>query len=257
MVATPEKKSAKSTKKSDDFISINLCDGNKGGVGKSFLCRALYHWFSNQFEHVCGLEADLNSPDFVGIYADHIECIKFSENEAEQDAPNLIFEVALEERRHTIINLPATAHAPFSQWLNAYGGLTLAKQHQGKFVKWFVTTGEYDSIMSLIVSLKTFGHDIPHVVVKNQKYSDWDYFEGHAELQELIKGNHCPVIELPKLPVRIASFILQKRLTLEAAASYRGDRAEGEVYTMAERAAVQQFLTRSGEQFERARSALQ
>jgi hypothetical protein len=251
MVAVVDKKT-KTTNKKESSITINLCDGNKGGVGKSFLCRALYHWFLNKFDNVCGLESDINSPDFLGIYGEEITLIKFSENEEELDLPNLIFQVACEDKKHTIINLPATAHDAFLLWDKAYGSIDLARDNGANFIKWFVTTGEFDSIKSLEVSLKTLGDRIPHVVVKNQKYSDWDYFDSQTELQDLIKAKGCPVIELPKLPVRIASFILQKRLKLSDALTYKADRALGESYGIAEKAAVTNFLKRSGAQFDKA-----
>lgn len=256
MAITTAEKKAKTTKVNNNFISINLCDGNKGGVGKSFLCRALYHWFNSKFDSVCGLESDTNSPDFIGVYGDSIQVIKFSENEDEQGLPNLIFQVACEDRKHTVINLPATADTAFKKWNQAYGSTALALENGARFIKWFVVTGEYDSLKSLEVSLKSLGSEISHVIVRNQKYSDWDYYDSQADLQALIKANNCPVIDLPKMPVRIASFLLQKRLPLAAALEYKADRDQGESFGIAERAAVSQFLKKSAEQFEIAWSEL-
>lgn len=227
-------------------ILICFCDGNKGGVGKSFFCRTLYHVLKTSGLSIKGLEADINSPDFAGIYGAEIEPIQFSEDEQKLDLPNAIFDIALEEKQNIVVNLPATVHEAFRRWVEAYNVISLLARNDCKLVKFFVTTGEFDSIQSLKVSLNQFP-EIQHVIVKNQKYSDWDFFETEKEVQQLIQKSNSPVIELPRLPVRIASFLLQKRMSFAAALEYRGDRAAGERYGLPEREAVRSFLEKAAQ----------
>lgn len=251
MIAVSNKKNTKKTDNKESFISINLCDGNKGGVGKSFLCRALYHWFLNKFDNVCGFEADLNSPDFSRIY-DGISLIKFTENDAQQASPNIIVDIACEDKKHVVVNLPAGAYIPFLKWEETYNSISLVNKNGGRFIKWFVNTGEFDSIKPLEVSLKKLGDSIPHVVVNNKKYTDWAYFESQKSLHKLIAEKNCVVIDLPKMPPRVSSFILEKSLKLSDAAVYKADRSIGENFGMSEREAVRRFIEQSGEQFDNA-----
>lgn len=199
---------------------IHFADGNKGGVGKSFLARTLYQCLLDRGVPVIGVEADIDSPDFRGIYKD-VEVVRFSEDEAAGEQANCIANWAIDEQKSIVVNLPATVHKPFSTWLKQYHILDLLQTVDIEMVKWFVCTGEYDSMKSLGNSLQTWGDRIPHVVVKNLKYSDWGFFDTDAEMQGLLKQYGCPVIELPKLPQAIASRMLQQRLTFEAAQSYR------------------------------------
>ena len=245
MTATTAKTTQKQTPPQPQINSrIHFADGNKGGVGKSFLCRTLYQWFHDHRTPVIGIEADVNSPDFRGIYSE-VMVSQFSEDETLGARANNIMNTALEEQKNIVVNLPATVHESFKRWLSDYGILGLATEHQIELVKWFVITGEFDSLKSLESSLKTFGEQIPHVVVKNQKYTDWTFFEAEETLQALIKKTKTPVITLPKLPVRVASTLLQERLSFEAGKSHQ-DKGFGIV----EQAAVKGYLRSAYKQFE-------
>jgi hypothetical protein len=204
---------------------IHFADGNKGGVGKSFLARTLYQCLLDRGVPVIGVETDIDSPDFRGIY-EEVELARFSEDEAVGEQANWIANWAIEEQKSIVVNLPATVHKPFSTWLKQYKILDALQAVDIEMVKWFVCTGEYDSMKSLGNSLQAWGDRIPHVVVKNLKYSDWGFFDTDEEMQALLKQYDCPVIELPKLPQSIASRMLQQRLTFEAAQQYR-DKAFG------------------------------
>ncbi len=247
MAATTSKKTASKTPNKHDLKSklrIHFADGNKGGVGKSFLARTLYQYCLDRAIPVIGVEADIDSPDFKGIYQT-AAVSRFSEDEILLNQANDIFNWTIEEQKTLVVNLPATVHKAFGLWLHNYNILDLAKTANVELVKWFVCTGEYDSIKSLGVSLKTFGATIPHIVVKNLKYSEWGCFDRDTEIQELIAQSHCPVITLPKLPLQIANTLLQQRLTFEDALQYR---ASG--FGLVQQSAVRGYLNQAYAAFE-------
>jgi CobQ/CobB/MinD/ParA nucleotide binding domain len=245
MTATTAKKTEPKTQKaSSQKLRIHFADGNKGGVGKSFLARTLYQYCLDRNKPILGVEADIDSPDFKGIYPD-ASVTYFSEDEAQDHRPCDIFNWAIDEQKSIVVNLPATVHKAFYAWLNNYNILDLAKTSQVDLVKWFVCTGEYDSMKSLGVSLKTLGNTIPHVIVKNLKYSDWAFFEQDEELQTLIRQYHCPVITLPKLPLQIASTLLQQRLTFSNALTYHSPS-----FGIVQQSAVRGYLTQAYANFE-------
>lgn len=222
------------------MLSVMLSDGNKGGVGKSFFSRALYDYLVAVGQPTVGVEADMNSPDFAGVVKD-AECIEFSEDQEKIDDPNLLFDILTEDNSHAVVNLGAACHSAFKRWIDTFDVPTLLAQHDRRMIKFFVTSGEFDSLASLKLSMTDLGEQIPHVVVKNLKYSDWDYYDDNKEIQGLIKQHNCPVIELPKMPTRIASFLLQKRLSLAEAATYKGNRSIGERFGIGEQACVSKF----------------
>jgi hypothetical protein len=253
MTVTTAKKQAAPPPEQDDKpvasppltkVRIHLADGNKGGVGKSMLARTLYQYFLDQGMPVLGVEADVDSPDFKGIYKE-AAVSRFSEDENLAEQANNIVNWAIEERKNIVVNLPATVHKPFSTWLNHYNILTLLKTADIELVKWFVCTGEYDSMKSLGISLKTFGSGVRHVIVRNQKYGDWSFFDQDEEVQALIKQYDCPVMDLPKLPLQIASRMLQQRLTFTEAQQYRG-----QGFGIVQQTAVQGFLAQAYVGFE-------
>lgn len=253
MVATESQKTAKTTEKNktkSDVTTLNLCDGNKGGVGKSFCCRALFHWLSSQHKNVKGFDANHETPDFQRIYGDEIEVIKFSQDRDDIDIPNILLEECFENKNHCVVNLAASTQEAFELWFKTFGVGDLATEYNSKVVKWFVTTGEYESVEALIISLQTF-ENIPHILVKNQKARDWDYYNSNQELQELIKARNVIEIDLPFLPIRISARILEENLTLEAAKTFKGSG-----YSIGERAAVTQFIKDCAYQFEKGWASL-
>ena len=223
---------------------IHFADGNKGGVGKSVLCRTLYQWFLDRQQPVIGVEADVNSPDFKGIYSD-VMVAQFSEDETMGARANAIVNAVVDAQKSAVVNLPATVYEAFRLWLRDYDILTLATDNNIELVKWFVVTGEFDSLKSLEISLSSFDRRIPHVVVKNLKYGDWTFFEESDDLQALIRGTQTPVIELPKLPVRVASTVLQQRLTYADSLRHRG-----KGFGVVEQAAVKSYLRSAYAAFE-------
>lgn len=157
MTATTSRKTeTKTAKATTQKLRIHFADGNKGGVGKSFLARTLYQYCLDRKLPTLGVEADIDSPDFKGIYKE-AAVSRFSENEILLNQANDIVNWAIEQQKNLVVNLPATVHKAFDLWLRNYNILDLAKTADVELVKWFVCTGEYDSMKSLGVSLKTFG----------------------------------------------------------------------------------------------------
>ncbi len=242
--AVIKNKAAQTENKTAVKCRIHFADGNKGGVGKSFLARTLYQCLIDRGMPVMGVEADIDSPDFKGIYQD-VQVSRFSEEELAGGQANDIINWAINEQTNIVVNLPATVHKPFALWLNQFSILDVAEETGIELVKWFVCTGEYDSMKSLGVSLKTFGGAIPHVIVKNLKYPDWTFFDADEETQGLIQQYQCPVIQLPKLTVSIANLILQQRLTFGDAVGYKS-RSFGTVQQIA----VKGFLKQADAAFD-------
>lgn len=190
------------------MATIHLPDGEKGGVGKSWLTTVMAQYYTDLEIPFYLVAADRSNPTVINryrdkkrykqFYEDSIRYIVFSESEKRQDAPDDLFEWAIE--KPVVIDLPAQVHRPFADWITNKNVLQHAKDYGVKFCKWFVCDGEDDSIHLFIRSLKFYDNAIPHVLVKNWgRCDDWEYFEEHQELQAAIEQYNVPVIDFPKL----------------------------------------------------------
>lgn len=187
---------------------VHLPDGEKGGVGKSWLTTMLAKYYADYGIPFYLVAADRSNPTVINrykdkarykeFYEDSIRFIVFSESEKRQDAPDDLFEWAIE--RPVVIDLPAQVHRPFANWITNKNVLAHAKDYGVEFCKWFVCDGEDDSIHLFIQSLKFYQNEIPHVLVKNWgRCDDWEYFDEHEELQTMLEQYNVPVIDFPKL----------------------------------------------------------
>ncbi|MEO0374266.1 MAG: hypothetical protein AAF329_06460 [Cyanobacteria bacterium P01_A01_bin.17] len=249
MTVTDGKRTSRKTTSGENstlLSYIHFADGNKGGVGKSFVARTLYQWFIDHQVPVIGFDTDPeDNPDFSDIYPDIARTV-FSETQSQEDAANVIVNQAAMTHQPVVVNLPARAHHPFQAWLAKFDILTLAAEQRIGLVKWFVTTGEADSLRSLVNSLRACGTAVPHIVVRNRKYDDWSFYNEADEVLALIQATHSQVIDLPRLPARLASTILNQRLTYDQARTY-----QGKSYGITEQAGVRKFLAQAYGEFER------
>lgn len=240
MVAKPSQANPSSAKDTRFAFTISFSGGSKGGVGKSFFCRALYEYHKARRLPVVGFEANIRTPDFADIYteikaADNV--IHFSEDENQATEPNILLNTAVRQQTNVVVNLPASIEPAFQVWLDTVPVLKIAQQKQIRLLNWFLCSGEYDSNEALKASLKQFGAMIPHVVVKNLKFRDWSLFDEDAELHQLVKQYGCKTMVFPSLNVKIAGHVLKKRLTYTAALTYTDDK-----FDFTEQSAIESFL---------------
>jgi hypothetical protein len=200
------------------MASIHLIDGEKGGVGKSWVARTMIQYFIDlKFPYVA-VEGDRSNPTMRNIFPD-AKLAFFSEVEKLADVPDQIFDYAI--KQNVIVNLPAQIHRAVSMWIKTKGVLNFATQNNVKIIKWWVCDGESDSIELFIKSLEYYQGEIPHVLIKNLgRCDDWDFFDSHQGLQKAITEYTVTVIDIPKLSDNKRILINAKNLTFEAAANY-------------------------------------
>ena len=160
---------------------------------------------------VIGLDTDIHTPDVASL-GPAVTVTDLATEGARQ-----LFETAVHQTTDVVVNLPPAVHTRLARWLGEVERWPVLTKHPVELIKWFVVSGEYDSATSLQASLETFGGKIPHVIVRNQKYPDWSFFDAFTAVQDLIGEMHSPVIDLPKLPADVANTLLQERLSFAAA----------------------------------------
>lgn len=182
--------------KFDTFIHI--IDGEKGGCGKSFVCRAFIEYCNSIAYDMVIIDADTSNQDIAKIYP-HVQTAFFSDDEKQAKQADKIFDLALE--KSVLVNLPAQAYTNVTDWINRNDLVNLGKDNSISFVKWFVCNGGVDSVNFFLKSLSELGDNIVHVFVKNEGLcDDWSYIEEMGDFQEAANKYNFVVLNFPKFP---------------------------------------------------------
>ena len=198
------------------MADVHLIDAEKGGVGKSLVARTLLQLFLDRECPVIPMEADRSNPTFSNIYGDQVLPAIFSEDREYEDAPDAVFDIALQTP--VIVDLPAQAHRPLSLWLKSKGLLDLGQANGVRFLKWFVCDGGLDSIHLFLESVKYYGDRMPHTLVKNLGRSEnWSALESSEAVQSAIVTYGIKTIEFPRLSPHKLATIDAQRMTFSAA----------------------------------------
>ncbi|NET37833.1 MAG: hypothetical protein F6K19_38490 [Cyanothece sp. SIO1E1] len=179
--------------------AIHLFGGEKGGVGKSMVCRAAISYHLDQKLNFTVFDTDRSNPDVKRIYTQDAHCrvAVFSEGEKYEDTANTIFNAALNQR--VLVNLPAQVFIPVRTWIEQNELLTLAHESDVRFYNWFVSDCGYDSLNLLVRSLEYFKTEVTHILVKNMGMTDdWEPLATDDRLQDLIAKYGVKVVDFPK-----------------------------------------------------------
>ena len=199
---------------------IHLIDGEKGGVGKSFVTRTMIQYGLDRNLPFVAVETDRSNPDVNRVYQDICKFAVFSEDEKQADKADRIFEMAIE--KPVIVSLPSQVHRAVKAWIDNNQLLKLGDEYGVSFCKWFVCNGEYDSVRLFQSSLNNYKHQMTHILVKNLGLCDeWEQIEEDQSLQKLIKKYQVKVIDFPKLGYKERYLINQKQLKFDEAREYK------------------------------------
>lgn len=182
------------------MADLHFFGGEKGGVGKSFLCRAAIEYHVQQVnQDITVFETDRSNDDVRRIYSKQVpvKLAIFSESEKFEDAANAVYNMAVERR--ILCNLPAQVFPAIRQWFEVNQLAALAPDDGVSFTLWFVTDGSYDSLTLFSKSLGFFGSNVRHILVKNWgRCDDFEALDDDKELQALITQYRVPVMDFPK-----------------------------------------------------------
>lgn len=219
--------------------------GDKGGVGKSFVCRAAVQFCLDRNLPFTVFDTDRSNADVRRIYGTEADCKLgvFSESERHEDKANHIYNAAIERR--ALVNMPAQVFPALRLWIENNDLLELSREDNVHFVFFFVVDGGYDSSNLLIKSLEYFKDNARHIIVKNYgKADDFEAFEQNEKLQKLIKRHKATTIDFPKF---IGSV---ERNTLDAESLSFGKGLTLEQFGSISRQRIRKFLKEAYAAFE-------
>ena len=202
------------------MATIHLIDGEKGGVGKSFVARTMIQYTLDRNLPMVAVETDRSNPDVARVYEDICEYAVLTEDEKQADKADGIFEMGLE--KDVIVSLPSQVHRAMESWIEKNQLLTLGNDYGVSFCKWFVCNGEYDSIQLFLASLNCYEKKMTHILVRNLGLCDeWSPIDEDSSVQKLIKKYRVKVIDFPKLGYKERYKINQNRLRFDDAREYK------------------------------------
>lgn len=202
------------------MTTIHLVDGEKGGVGKSFVTRTMIQYCLDRSLPFIAVETDRSNPDVNRVYPDVCSFAVFSEDEKQASKADRIFEMALE--KSVIVSLPSQVNRAVTTWIEENQLLALGSEHGVSFCKWFITNGEFDSVRLFQSSLDYYKGQMAHILVRNLGLCDeWSPMENDELLQKLIKKYEVKVIDFPKLGHTERYLINQHQLRFDDARENR------------------------------------
>jgi hypothetical protein len=200
----------------DGHSRILLIGGEKGGVGKSLVSRALAQYFIDHSMPFVGFDTDRSHGALMRFYADYASPILIDRYEALDH----IVEVAVEQSGlRVLVDLAAQTHAPLVAWMDDSGVLDLARENGLQITYWHVMDTGRDSVDLLRQILERFQDRLNYVVVRNQlRGNDFSNLEKSGLLDRLsdlgggvieVKQLHQSVIQ--KIDAKDSSFWAAKQ----------------------------------------------
>jgi hypothetical protein len=205
--------------KESAMSTIHFVGGEKGGVGKSVLARALSQYCIDRGIPFAGLDADRSHGALLRYYGDYSQaCDLESYSSADQ-----IIDRALGADRQVVVDLPAQITQILDRWLNDGEVLKYATELQLKVRFWHVTDGGFDSV-NLLDSLVNFQDNaVPSqrcvIVVKNHGRSDFFEQFDESDAWKSLKERGGSSMDMPSLDARTMYSIDKNGLSMWAAAN--------------------------------------
>ena len=90
------------------MATAHLVDGEKGGVGKSFVARTMIEYRLDKDLPFVAVETDRSNADVANVYKGLCKYAVFTEEEKQADKADRIFELAIDNP--VIVSLPSQVH---------------------------------------------------------------------------------------------------------------------------------------------------
>ena len=229
------------------MADIHLFGGEKGGVGKSFVCRTAIAYHLDKGLDCVPFDTDRSNADVLRIYGKAAGCRQAILSEADKfdDAANAIFNTALDGQR-VLVNLPAQSIPSLVLWIDNNELFDVAEDGGVSFVHWFVSDCGLDSLKLFEESLDRWGQQLRHVFVANFGMTErWERLKQNQPLMKRMKDLGVKLVMFPKFVGRSdRDRIDELSLSFELAKDCDQFDAIG-------RQRVKSFLRKSFEQFDR------
>jgi hypothetical protein len=194
---------------------IHFIGGEKGGVGKSVLCRLLAQYHIDRELPFRAFDTDRSHGAMVRFYGDYSTPIALDDFAGADQ----LMEAAVERTQNVLVDLAAQTARPLFQWMDENDLLGLAAEQGIGVVLWHVMDDGADGIGLLEQLFEQFQGAANYVVVKNLgRGKDFSAFEA-SRARTTASSLAAPVIDLPELHAATMRKVDHDNLSFWAAAN--------------------------------------
>lgn len=196
---------------------IHFIGGEKGGVGKSVVCRVLAQYFIDHGMPFRGFDTDRSHGALLRFYADFASPAVLDQH----DSLDPVIECALADpQQHVLVDLAAQTHQSLARWLADSDVIGLAGETGLTLTWWHVMDSGRDSVDLLQQWLDQFGGQLHLVIVLNELRGDrFDILDESGQRQRA-EALGAKVISLRRLPDTAMLKIDQKNASFWAALNH-------------------------------------
>ena len=176
--------------------ALNLIGGEKGGVGKSVMCRVLAQYFIDKGIDFAGFDTDESNSSFTRFYSDFV----VPASTASYEGLDAVAEAFVENPdKQVLVDLAAQTLAPVSRWVLDSGLNEVLAEMDIGFNCWHVMDDGRESTDLLGRLFDTFGAEPKYFVVLNYgRGGEFTAFE-NSGLKQRAAELKAQIMELPKL----------------------------------------------------------
>ena len=180
--------------------SLNFIGGEKVGVGKSVVARALAQYFIDSERHFVGFDTDRSHNTFSRFYADFASPVIVDTYDGlDQVVSSFDVEPGEPVQTSVIVDLAAQTAAPLERWMKDSEVLPLMAELGVTVNYWHVADAGKDSVDLLEALLQAHGSGPNYIVVRNlARGSDFSLLDQSTALAQA-KSQGARVISLPPL----------------------------------------------------------
>jgi len=224
--------------------TLHFIGGEKGGVGKSVVARAVVQRCIDKELPFAAFDADGSHGALLRHYKDFATPIDLTRFESSDE----ILSAATNAVSQVVVDLPAQSERFLGQWIDDADILGFAQDCGVNVVFWHVIDDGKDSITTLSRLIERYGETARFVVVKNLgRGKDFSLFD-NSPVREMAEERNAKIIEIRSL----FTPVMQKIDRFDAsywAAAYNKDYAP-EAFTAIDRQRVRVWLSSVNREFD-------
>lgn len=194
--------------------SIILVGGDKGGVGKSTVARALADFLTRKSVGFIGYDGDDTNPTFLRFFPSavriHTKSVKGFE---------ALINGLEAQQTHQLVDLGAGTSIVLGHFADQTGFIELARNYSARVVLVFVLAPSEDSIGLLKILADQYGDTVNYVVARSNAIpGTWDLWDGSKTRKRLLDELAAVEINIPALDSEAFSLAGRNSLMWSAAA---------------------------------------
>jgi len=176
--------------------NIHIIGGEKGGVGKSVVARAMAQYLIDKGMPFVGFDSDRSHGALLRFYGGYATPLAVEQYES-LDA--VVEAAAQGPDRRVLVDLAAQTHESLLRWIDDSGLLDMAAEVGLNVRYWHVMDSGKDSVDLLKVLLDRFHSQVGYVIVLNEiRGDDFTLLERSGEKERALEL-HAQIISLKKL----------------------------------------------------------